>query len=339
MNLLEWAETNEFKDLWKVTFKDSHDLLAAFGKPSQKPRAYSETRSHWLELREPCDGIRLIAVEFPFTVSPARLYLRAWMYRPEGNVAYDAMQAQPFEYAGKAGKAGPRYPNESPRGNWRSQLAERDTTLRGIRHVIYLDDLEKLPQTDVGPALCKVVKAFCDYLAQTVSQLLAPTPAGPAFIVPESASDPPEAPATLIADITAIARDPRFQDLPPPVRVALSNARIGQGGYRKRVLGLWDARCALTGCAIEEVLIASHARPFALCDTAAECLDEYNGLLLSANIDRLFDSGLIAFLNDGTVLLKAGAGLAELVQADRLRTVHPRHVPYLTWHRKHFGFE
>ncbi|MGT2451956.1 hypothetical protein ACU4GI_00900 [Cupriavidus basilensis] len=129
MNLLEWATTKEFVELWKRAFKDSPDLLAAFGKASQKPRAYREPRSHWLELREPCDGIRLIAIEFPFTVGPeARLYLRAWTYKPEGDVAYDAMLAQPFKYAGDADKAGTWYLNESPRGNWRSQLAEK--TLR-----------------------------------------------------------------------------------------------------------------------------------------------------------------------------------------------------------------
>lgn len=95
--------------------------------------------------------------------------------------------------------------------------------------MIYLDELEELPLAAVGLALCKIVKAFCDYVAQTVSQSPAPPSVEPAFMAPDPPSDPPEALATLIADIAAIHQDSRFQGLPPSVRLALGIARIGQG--------------------------------------------------------------------------------------------------------------
>lgn len=333
MTILELAQTKDFVKLWKEAFSDAAGLWATFETRGEKPRAHAEDRSYWLQIREPLEGVRLISAEFPFTYGPARLYLRAWAYQPEGDAAFDAIVANPFVYAGEEVQ---RLVGEGPKSGWRGELTAKDTSIRGVRHMIYLTDLENVPPSAVGSALFGIVKEFCEYIARTVP----PTALAP---VASTASEPPaelpEEPEILVGDIAAIDQDPRFQDLPPPIRRALANARIGQGSYRKRMLALWGGQCALTGCEVEEVLIASHARPFAMCDTSAECLDEYNGLLLSANLDRLFDRGLIAFQNDGAVLQKAGADLADLVQADRLRTIHPRHAPYLTWHRKHFGFE
>ena len=121
------------------------------------------------------------------------------------------------------------------------------------------------------------------------------------------------------------------------MKMALAKARVGQGGYRQRMFEVWGGRCAMTGCSVEAVLIASHAQPWSLCETAQQCLDEYNGLLLTANLDRLFDQGLIAFADDGTVIIRRNVGIDALVPADRLRFVDPRHVHYLAWHRNHFG--
>jgi hypothetical protein len=141
----------------------------------------------------------------------------------------------------------------------------------------------------------------------------------------------------------ALADDPQFLSATPTVRRALVNARVGQGGYRKRMLALWGNRCAVTGCKVEKALIASHAKAWSV-STNEERLDEFNGLLLSASLDRLFDSGLIAFANDGRLLCSSILDDADLSALglgpdSSLRKVHPRHCAYLAAHREQFGFE
>lgn len=130
--------------------------------------------------------------------------------------------------------------------------------------------------------------------------------------------------------------------LPETTRQALINARIGQGSYRQRMLRLWGGRCAVSSCSIESVLVASHAKAWRD-STNDERRDEYNGLLLAASIDRLFDGGLIAFADEGNLLVGTGVTDADLAaigltRSARLRVIHPRHKPYLAAHRAKFGF-
>ncbi|MGT2460104.1 HNH endonuclease (plasmid) [Cupriavidus basilensis] len=80
-------------------------------------------------------------------------------------------------------------------------------------------------------------------------------------------------------------------------------ARVGQGRFRAALL-LLHGGCAVTGIAVREVLRAAHIHRWADCaDTPAERLDPDNGLLLTANLDCLFEAGLIAFDDHGGVLL------------------------------------
>lgn len=130
----------------------------------------------------------------------------------------------------------------------------------------------------------------------------------------------------------------------PTTRQALVNARVGQGLYREQMLDLWSQRCAVTGCGLRGALVASHARAWKDCDDNAR-LDPFNGLPLTASIDRLFDRGLISFADDGQLLRKPGLNDADLahlglrsgarLQADCL---HPDHLPYLAAHRARHGF-
>ena len=50
------------------------------------------------------------------------------------------------------------------------------------------------------------------------------------------------------------------------------------------------------------MLKASHIKPWNISDDY-ERLDEYNGLLLTPNLDAAFDSGLISFDKDGVILI------------------------------------
>lgn len=148
----------------------------------------------------------------------------------------------------------------------------------------------------------------------------------------------------LAATQAARELDAEGQARSPTTRQALIYARVGQGLYRERVLKLWHWRCAVTGCSVLGALIASHAEPWKGCTDEVR-LDEYNGLPLTASIDKLFDRGLIAFDDDGGLLRSpalAESDLAHLgLQPDsRLRAdcLGPRHLPYLRAHRARHGF-
>jgi HNH endonuclease len=140
-----------------------------------------------------------------------------------------------------------------------------------------------------------------------------------------------------------VGSDPATRGLRETVVKALINARLGQGGYRKRMSRVWGGRCAVTECRVGNVLIASHAKPWSE-STTIERLDEYNGLLLAAHLDRLFDSGLIAFGDAGQMLFSRNLTKSDRVCLGidgkaRLRFVHERHAAYLQAHRLAHGFE
>lgn len=116
-------------------------------------------------------------------------------------------------------------------------------------------------------------------------------------------------------------------------------ARRKQQIYREKQLALWNNRCALTGCAVQALLVASHAKPWAAC-TSAERLDPYNGFPLEARFDKLFDQGFISFDDTGRILLSSelDAGTVEILNLNtglELRQkLRGRHLPYLSYHRE-----
>jgi hypothetical protein len=149
-----------------------------------------------------------------------------------------------------------------------------------------------------------------------------------------SDADDPE-PADQVAD-------PRLgygAALDASVRDQLIRARRGQGLFRFRVFQI-ESACRLTGIANPHLLIASHIRPWRLCETTHERLDGANGLLLTPHVDRLFDRGLISFSKDGDVLRSprlSGDDLRRLGLAEACgRSVgafSERQQIYLEWHR------
>jgi hypothetical protein len=114
--------------------------------------------------------------------------------------------------------------------------------------------------------------------------------------------------------------------------------RVGQDVFREGLLDFWEGRCAVTGLAVPELLRASHIKPWADCETDAERLDVFNGLLLAPHLDAAFDRGFITVVDDGEVVVserldasaRAAIGLKSPLSVSRLADEH-RH--YLTWHR------
>jgi predicted restriction endonuclease len=103
----------------------------------------------------------------------------------------------------------------------------------------------------------------------------------------------------VLEDIKQIEAD---QTLKKTERDILSRARIGQGIFRDQLMRKYSGKCVITGLAIPEVLIASHIKPWAVSDNC-DRISVDNGLLLSATFDRLFDNGLISFMQDGEIMI------------------------------------
>lgn len=82
----------------------------------------------------------------------------------------------------------------------------------------------------------------------------------------------------------------------------LVKARRGQGTFRRNVEAREKA-CRLTGITNPALLIASHIKPWRVCETAQERLDGANGLLLTPDADHLFDRGFISFGDAGEVVV------------------------------------
>lgn len=116
--------------------------------------------------------------------------------------------------------------------------------------------------------------------------------------------------------------------------------RIGQDIFRSTLLDYWGGACALTGIRETALLRASHIKPWASCDSDDERLNVFNGFLLEARYDALFDQGLITFLEDGEILVskRLDTVTQQVLQLDmfpRLRWIASEHMEFLVFHRSH----
>lgn len=114
--------------------------------------------------------------------------------------------------------------------------------------------------------------------------------------------------------------------------------RVGQNKFRDAMLDYWGGACAVTGVVIPEVLRASHAKPWSECATDAERLDVFNGFLLNASLDALFDRFLVSFDETGKLLIAPHLAQRDLAvmgiaQGMHLRWIDARHQPFLALHR------
>jgi len=124
-------------------------------------------------------------------------------------------------------------------------------------------------------------------------------------------------------------------------RKGLVITRVGQGYYRKQLLDRWENKCAVTGCTIKNILIASHIVPWRKSNDV-ERLDIGNGILLSPNLDALFDRHLISFDDEGNILISKTLSEDELTNLGisnnlKLNTVYTDMVDYLSRHREEFN--
>lgn len=114
--------------------------------------------------------------------------------------------------------------------------------------------------------------------------------------------------------------------------------RVGQDLFRQGLLDLWEGRCAVTGLAVPELLRASHIKPWVDCESDAERLDVYNGILLAPHLDAAFDRGFITVADDGAIVVSDGLdfdarSILTLDQSLRVSGLMEGHRAYLPWHR------
>lgn len=159
---------------------------------------------------------------------------------------------------------------------------------------------------------------------------------------------PPRAEALLLRELGLDTVDRAVEDhvgravADATSRLAIIEARVGQGLFRDNVLASWGERCAVTGMGIRELVRASHIKPWRAANNR-ERLDPRNGLALSPNYDAAFDRGIVSFGDDGQVLIARSATRSDIEKLGfrtehRLTTVTEAHRAYLRYHQEAHGF-
>jgi len=146
---------------------------------------------------------------------------------------------------------------------------------------------------------------------------------------------PRTAESMLIDDLKALIK----QNKNSTIKEALIKARVGQGNFRTQVLKLWGNRCSVTNSETQDVIRASHIKPWRS-STDEERLDPNNGLPLIASLDALFDAGLISFDEAGKLIVSAMLQAKErhifgLDDASLKRMPAQKTLEYLAYHRNH----
>ena len=108
---------------------------------------------------------------------------------------------------------------------------------------------------------------------------------------------------------------------------------------RATIVGIRVDTDAATGCKQTDLLVASHIKPWRDCTLNSESSNKFNGLLLTQNLDALFDAGYISFKDDGTILISGRLSdstikIFGLSNDMKLRWIEDTHKGFLQYHRE-----
>jgi putative restriction endonuclease len=127
----------------------------------------------------------------------------------------------------------------------------------------------------------------------------------------------------------------------------LASRKVRDRQFRKRVLDVYECRCALTGMRLINGGGRAETQAAHIMSVEAGGPDTVvNGIALSGTVHWMFDRGLIALSDAGDILLSRKindvASVEKLIHPDRRARLpanenrpHPR---YLAWHREWHGF-
>ena len=118
---------------------------------------------------------------------------------------------------------------------------------------------------------------------------------------------------------------------------AKTKMRWGKLKFRNEVAPLWEEQCALCAINLQELLKASHSKPWKDCSND-ERLDPYNGLLLCRNHAGLYEEGLIAFDGQGrlhisSIMQEKDYEIYGLVERAKI-SIHQENKVYFKWHKR-----
>jgi len=122
-------------------------------------------------------------------------------------------------------------------------------------------------------------------------------------------------------------------------RLAFQLTRTTQTKFRNKLIKKWG-KCMVTGFMNPKVLIASHIVPWSLANKL-ERQDVFNGLLLVAHLDKLFDAYLISFDKTGYIQISQKLSIEDqkilgVSNSMRLTNIPPELEKYMVKHRKKF---
>lgn len=138
-------------------------------------------------------------------------------------------------------------------------------------------------------------------------------------------------------NVEAITEEINSLNLQGESKEAIIKVRVNQGVFRNKLLKRFSY-CCLCGMSNKNLLIASHIKPWNVCDSI-EKLDCDNGFLMCPNHDRLFDQGWITFADDGKIIISEA-----LLESDRTALnlndnmcilLTDKNREYLKYHRQH----
>lgn len=135
----------------------------------------------------------------------------------------------------------------------------------------------------------------------------------------------------LEEDIENIIQNDSYADTD---KLTLIKSRVGQGEFRKNLLSYWKG-CAVTGYKTASMLMASHIKPWRDSNNN-ERLDRFNGLLLSPNLDKAFDTGFVTFDTKGGILISDILESPKVLGIDHNMNIklESAHHKYLEYHRE-----
>lgn len=118
-------------------------------------------------------------------------------------------------------------------------------------------------------------------------------------------------------------------------KVSISKLRIGQGIFKNSLLNKYKG-CKICGFDCEMLLIASHIKPWKDSNNN-ERLNDDNGFLLCPHHDAVFDKGLIAFSDDGKIMISSllNDKNKTLVNINHniVIKIEEQQRKYIKWHR------
>lgn len=326
--ITNWAKLQNFRRSLEIA---ADGLEKIFANPKMKSHVWSaEGGLPWIRLNEPMNEVRFIGVTPSEGSKSADLRLRVFLYAEHQSAIRRFLEGKKFLFEGVRLRQGKAF----PLGSYDKDLAREGVSVAGYEALIALDTWSEF---DAESRLQSLVSEFCEFVRAVVE-------GGAAYNSLPTVSLP-IGEIEWAQDQAAIDSIESRTDLSASERQALVKLRIGQSNFRKRLLARWGA-CSVTGCTMVDHLVASHIVPWSECDTSEERWSEDNGLLLTPDLDKLFDDGLIGFDANGNIVLHADLPKGQMNHFGvdknvRLRPGSVKRFPgiasYLARHRQRHG--